>query len=64
MSEARLGNGRRVIEGWDRVFDALSAEPRRKVVLSLLESQPGQPVPLPESASNPTVPVDSQITAQ
>jgi len=58
MSDVRRYNGRRVIEAWDRVFDALSAEPRRQIVVSLLDSQSGRSIPLPESASNPNVPID------
>lgn len=58
--ETRIENGRRVIERWDRVFDAISAEPRRQIIVALLDSEPEQPVPLPESAANPNVPADPE----
>lgn len=58
MGRVRFENGRRVIERWDRVFRAVSAEPRRQVVIALLDAPQGQSVSLPESAMSPTVPVD------
>jgi len=58
MTQARYRNGRRVIDRWDDVFAALSAEPRRQIVLSLLDAAPSESVPLPESAVNPNVPPD------
>lgn len=57
-SDVRIENGRRVIDKWNRVFEALSAEPRRQLVVSLSDASPDQPVSLPESAVNPNVPVD------
>lgn len=54
----RLENVCRVVERWDHVFTALSSEPRRQLVVSLLDAPPGEPVPLPESAQNPDIPAD------
>jgi len=60
MTQARYRNGRRVIDRWDDVFAALSAEPRRQIVISLLDAAPSESVPLPESAVNPNVPPDPE----
>lgn len=62
--EVRVENGRRVIEGWDRVFEALSAEPRRQLIVTLLDAPPDQSVPLPESAINPNIPADPENIRQ
>ena len=51
-------NGKQVIERWDQIFRAISAEPRRQLVVSLLDHPPDESVPLPESAISPTVPSD------
>ncbi|USZ71152.1 hypothetical protein [Natronosalvus halobius] len=40
----------RVIERWNRVFEVLSAESRRRLVASLLEAGPTESVALPEAA--------------
>ncbi|MFP9190419.1 hypothetical protein [Natronosalvus vescus] len=56
--DTRIENGHRTIEGWDRVFSAITAEPRRQLVVSLLDAPADQSVPLPESAINPNVPGD------
>lgn len=56
MNGVRFENGKRVIRGWNAVFKALSAEPRRQLVVSLLDSPADGSVPLPESAVNPNVP--------
>lgn len=55
-TDARFENARQAIERWDAVFRALSAEPRRQLVVSLSDAPPEQSVPLPESAMNRTVP--------
>lgn len=52
-------NGTRVIEKWDQVLSAVSAEPRRQLIVSLRDAEPGESVPLPGSAMNPAVPVDA-----
>lgn len=62
--DVRVENGRRAIERWDRVFEALSAEPRRQLVISLLDAPPEQTVSLPERAINPNVPVDPERLRQ
>lgn len=54
--DVRVENGRTVVRRWDQIFKALSAEPRRQIVASLLDVSPDQPVPLPESAINPNIP--------
>ena len=56
MTRVRLENGKRVIQGWNSVFKAISAEPRRQLIVSLLDRSPDGSVPLPESAANPNVP--------
>lgn len=58
MTVVRYENGKRVVERWDRVFRAVSAEPRRQLIVSLLDASADESVPLPESAVNPNVPVD------
>ncbi|TYL36091.1 hypothetical protein CV102_24275 [Natronococcus pandeyae] len=58
--DMRVENGRRVVEGWDRVFRALSAEPRRQLIVSLLDAPANQSVSLPESATNPNIPADPE----
>jgi hypothetical protein len=60
MTGARFRNGREVIGRWNRVFDAVSAEPRRQLIVSLVDAEPSETVPLPESAINPNVPVDPE----
>ncbi|RQH01965.1 hypothetical protein [Natrarchaeobius oligotrophus] len=64
MSEVRFENGKRVIQRWDRVFRAASAEPRRQLIVSLLDVDEGDTVALPESALNPNVPVDPKALRQ
>ncbi|SDJ80362.1 hypothetical protein [Natronorubrum texcoconense] len=56
MTGVRFENGKRVIHGWNAVFRAASAEPRRQLIVSLLDSPADGSVPLPESAVNPNVP--------
>lgn len=60
MSHRKFDCGERVVERWNRVFRAVSAEPRRQLVVSLLDAPPDRSVPLPESSVNPNVPVDRQ----
>ena len=59
--KVRVENGKRVVDGWNRVFEALSAEPRRQLVVALMDRPADQPAPLPERAINPNVPVDVEI---
>jgi hypothetical protein len=62
--DVRTENGRRVIKAWDRVFKALLAEPRRQLIVALLDAPPNQSVPLPESAMNPNIPPNVKIIRQ
>ncbi|MFC4540408.1 hypothetical protein ACFO5R_00460 [Halosolutus amylolyticus] len=57
-------NGDQVIENWDTVFKALSSEPRRQLIVSLLDAEPDHSVPLPESAIVPNVPPDPEMLRQ
>ena len=60
MSQRHFEDGERVVERWDRCFRAVSAEPRRQIITSLLDTPPNGSVSLPESAINPNVPVDAE----
>ncbi len=60
MTIARYENGTRVIERWNRVFSACSAEPRRQIVVSLLDQPADNAVALPESSINPNVVPDPE----
>ncbi len=64
MSRAQYQNGKQVIKRWDTVFTALSAEPRRQLIVSLLDAPQATAVPLPESAANPNVPPDPDVLRQ
>ncbi|WP_083909399.1 hypothetical protein [Natronococcus amylolyticus] len=64
MVVVRFENGKRVIQKWDNVFKAVSAEPRRQLIVTLLDSPSDQAVPLPESAINPNVPANPEILKQ
>ena len=44
---------RRMIERWDVVFRTLAAEPRRQIILSLMEAPPDRQLSLPEAANPP-----------
>jgi len=57
MPGVPVHDGAQVIERWDQVFRVVSAEPRRQLIVALLD-EPFGSVPLPESAINPAVPVD------
>ena len=58
MTGGRLALGQAVIEKWDAVFRACSAEPQRQLIVSLLDAAPGEAVSLPDHAMSPTVPQD------
>lgn len=60
MSVAHYENGERVSKNWDTVFKSLSAEPRRQLIVSLLDAPPDQSVPLPESAAMPNLPLNPE----
>lgn len=61
MGSDRRKNGERVSQKWDTVFKALSSEPRRQLIVSLLDAGPDQSVSLPESAIMPTNPPDPEL---
>lgn len=56
MDRSRLADGGRDV--WDRVFNALAAEPRRQLICSLLDVSPGVDLPLPDAAMSPTMEAD------
>lgn len=60
MTLKHYENGKQVSKNWDTVFKALSAEPRRQLIVSLLDTAPDQSVPLPESAAMPNLPLDAE----
>lgn len=60
MVKAHRENGQQISENWNTVFRALSTEPRRQLIISLMDAEPDQSVPLPESAIMPNVPLDSE----
>ncbi len=58
MTDAGVEHATGAVERWNRVFEAVSAEPRRQLVVSLLDASADRSVSLPESAINPNVPPD------
>jgi len=50
--------GSDLVERWDRVFRCVSAEPRRQIIVSLLDAAPGEVLSLPDAAINPNLSVD------
>lgn len=50
-------------ERWDELFDALAAEPRRMVMVSLLNAPPERRLPLPEAAASPNQSMDRETLA-
>ncbi|WP_247731037.1 hypothetical protein [Halovivax limisalsi] len=60
MAPSHHENGERVSERWNAVFEALSSEPRRQLIVSLLDAEANEPVPLPESAVMSNVPPDPE----
>ncbi|KAA9398836.1 hypothetical protein Har1130_11555 [Haloarcula sp. CBA1130] len=64
MTQQRYQNGKRVIKRWDEVFKAVTAEPRRQLIIALSDAHPDETVPLPESAVNPNVPRDPEVLRQ
>ncbi|WP_435181475.1 DUF7344 domain-containing protein [Halorussus sp. AFM4] len=47
-------------ERWDQLFDAISAEPRREIIKSLLDVPQERRLPLPEAAESPNQSMDSE----
>ncbi len=64
MVSGHRQNGEQVIKRWNTVFKALSSEPRRQLIVSLLHAGPDQSVPLPECAMMPNVPLDPEVFRQ
>lgn len=60
MGNRRYDNSVRVSETWNDIHDVLSADPRRQLLHSLMDADPGESAPLPESAANPTTPPDPE----
>ncbi|MFP8956682.1 hypothetical protein ACLI4Y_08130 [Natrialbaceae archaeon A-CW3] len=44
-----------VVERWNRAFEVLSAEPRRQLVTSLMDTKPEEAVSLPSAARSPAL---------
>ena len=51
---------KQVIDSWDRVFTALSAEPRRQIIVALNDLPADNRVLLPEAAMSPTMQPDRE----
>ena len=51
-------DGKPAADNWDRVFDALSAEPRRQIVVSLRDAAPDDALELPDAAVTARTPAD------
>lgn len=51
MTTEQRQSEKQVIEGWDRLFRTLSAEPRRQIIVSLGEAPTGRQLSLPEAAN-------------
>jgi hypothetical protein len=45
---------------WDLLYEALSAEPRRMIISSLLDEPPERRVPLPDAAESPNQQKDAE----
>lgn len=50
-------------ERWNQLFQALSYEPRREIINSLLDEPPERRLPLPEAAASPNQSMDSETLA-
>ncbi|WP_336034698.1 hypothetical protein [Halobacterium yunchengense] len=48
----------KVVDRWDDVFRAVASEPRRQLIVALLDESPDDTVALPASAANPRLPDD------
>lgn len=60
MGATSKPNGERAAERWNDVFDALASEPRRQLLASLLAAEPGEAVDLPDAATAPDAPADTE----
>ena len=61
MRNGRTRQSRRVVERWNEVFRGVSAEPRRQLIVALMDAGPGATVALPESAMNPGISIDPDV---
>ncbi|USZ70349.1 hypothetical protein [Natronosalvus halobius] len=61
MTTVRFENSTDTMRKWNDVFEALSAEPRRQLIVSLLDAPRDEAVPLPERAINPDAPADPNV---
>jgi hypothetical protein len=53
MSADRKERAAEMMERWNRVFGSLTAEPRRQMVVALMETPPGRELSLPQAANPP-----------
>lgn len=60
MGATYYPNAGRGVDDWDDVFEALAAEPRRRLLASLLEAERGEAVHLPEAATAPEAGADPE----
>lgn len=49
-----------MVARWDEVFRAVSAGPRRRLLVALTEAGPADAVALPEAATNPALDTDPE----
>lgn len=54
------GGSNQIIENWDNLFEILSAQPRRMILISLLEEPKERRLPLPEAAVHSDEPPDPE----
>jgi len=60
MGSSPGGSRRRVVQRWNEVLYALSAEPRRRVIISLMDGERGEAIELPEGAMSPNAEDDPE----
>jgi len=56
-------NEQKWADRWDQLFDVLSAEPRREIIISLRDAPPDERVPLPDAAESPNQSMESETLA-
>lgn len=64
MTAASHTNDSHSNDRWNTVFKAVAAEPRRQIIVSLLDAPPDGTVPLPEGAYNPNTATDLETLRQ
>ena len=60
MAATQNPNGERAADDLNEVFEALAAAPRRRLLASLLEADPGEEVHLPAAATTSETSVDPE----